>query len=372
MNKASINLLTAVIFGAILIAGCGSDTKPPENAYNTPPNNAPYLNANNNTNTAASPSPEPTITPTPTPTDTPAPTPAPTPENTTSTVNSEAQPSAFVLEISGNWQSSSDGSLQVGSNVTAGSSITRISNNSGDLIYIKGRRGEKVASRNCNVDDCSQGFRVAAPKPSGDSLIARGLAYVSSKFFPKPAYSVAGSRGDEDLLEAVVKIDDGKTEFMPVFKNLSAGTYVLKLTPWSDVPPAPANEKCEQTETPPPDPRIQARTGMSWNPEKDHEMLITRLGPGKYDLCLLKKSSDSDTAKIAEIVKEPSNNDPAKTAWILVVPAKDFKKASAEFSEALKLAKQWEDDGADPATKRKFLRAYLDYLAQKYSMPEKK
>lgn len=270
-------------------------------------------------------------------------------------LNAYGQRAGIVLEQRGSWQAAGR-NLSPNSTINAGEVIRNISGSRNDYIYIIDRQSGLATRRNCRVDNCSQSFVLPqnrAPAPR-NSYFSRAWNTVYTWFFSDPRYREALTRG-EKWQETLLKIDEGKVNLMPFLETFNNGVYVLGFTP---VPTKPVESKKKsksgfgREKKAPEDSRQYVEIKIRWDKKNKGDNKVEGLSAGIYEL---------------------SNVDePQTVTWVLIMPPNKYEKAANEFAEIKKITGQWEKEEIGAQTIKAFWRAHIDYLAQKYSVSEKK
>lgn len=248
----------------------------------------------------------------------------------------------FVRAQSGTWRAGGR-NIIVGSYVNAGESIRNTSGSNSDYIYISDRQGNNLAGQECS-GGC-QGFTVPTPSASEEGYFARAWNTLSNWAFGQRRHMRPVSRGD--MLDTVVKIENGETDLTPFFNTLPAGNYNLIFVPVGRRPDASAQKaKANQKQTAQAASKPSVKHRESWNPADKKTVVLKGLTPGIYSV--------------------ESINNRANSAWVLVVPSANYEKASEEFAEARRITAKWETQRSTSQTIDRFLRVYIDYLAETY------
>jgi len=140
-------------------------------------------------------------------------------------------------------------------------------------------------------------------------------------------YIRPASRGmDPELMDGVVAVHGNAVDFAPVFADLEAGSYAVRLEPLDkSLKPAEAN--------------------VNWKEGGTAVAPLPNLSPGLYRVTRLAKGVATGEA-----------------AWVLVSPADQFEKRSDNYKSAVEATRQWPSD-VDARAPRAVLRAYLQALS---------
>jgi hypothetical protein len=154
-----------------------------------------------------------------------------------------------------------------------------------------------------------------------------------------PALVRSGSAKETALREAVVRLEDGRVDLAPVFRDVTPGPYDVWFQPL-----APGADRGG-----PPHGPVQ----LAWHPDRPAVVPLP-LVPGLYSLGVAPSSTEGPVT-IAR-------------AWALVVLPEDHGPTGAAFGHARALTEQW-DEAVEAGSARGFLRAFLDGLAAQVGRP---
>jgi len=249
----------------------------------------------------------------------------------------------YVLAVDGQWfAGSSSEPLVVGAPVEAGSTLSVRSASSSDrIIVLAARSGAVLAARNCSeADACKEALTLPA------TVTTRRTGANWSGTLDKVLARVAGepdryvsnlSRRSMLLRDAVLKWDQGRADFGPLFGTLPSGSYEVVLSKFN----------CSSSKPCAPMP-LSFR--FQWAPGSGLTPAVAGLEPGLYDM------SARSEGKTADPVQARS--------WLLLVPAAELVSTAQRYSAALSLVDSWGPQ-VDSATKRSFARATLDALSER-------
>lgn len=242
----------------------------------------------------------------------------------------------WVMDVSGEWHLIEDGrdvgTIERGQAITSGSIVRPQTDRGRIVIHLHDDR--VIVCDAANLGECSRPL-VLPRKPSvvGQFFAAfRHLISVRS-----PVWDFAGSRLPRDrrgeLMEAVVKFNDGKIDLSPAFEKMRPGLYPLRLVPVGGVN---AKQKL-------------APIVFKWEPGGPSNLSVPGITAGLYRLLLLDETKDN----------EPSGLE----VWLLVTGSKRFPQTSARFQKARVWTQRWREKAGRDA-QHTFLRGYLDHLSQ--------
>jgi hypothetical protein len=141
-------------------------------------------------------------------------------------------------------------------------------------------------------------------------------------------YVVPVSRGmDPELRDAVVPLRGTTVDFAPAFGDLENGSYALQL--------APVDGPSYST----------IKVNVNWKEGGAATVMVPGLREGLYRVTRL-----SD--------RTPTGQD----AWVLVSPADQFEKRSANYQNAVEATRHWPNE-VDARAPQAVLRAYLQALS---------
>lgn len=233
----------------------------------------------------------------------------------------------FVLKVSGQWLLVGDKeqTIKAGDQLPAEAKIRPATGGKDVFLLI------------CLYDGSTRRYDMEQrlPKRERESAAHRAWAAVAGRY--RGGVVQAASRGQDLLVDGLVRLKDGQVDFAPLMGELPDGTWTFRLRPRkgadkkSDTRPAEARELT-----------------VKWLSGESAVSAANGLPPGLYDLQLVNSRT-----------KRPVGN----AVCVLICPDKTYSKQSAAFEEAVSLTKSWKDDEADEAA-IDFLRAYLEELAQ--------
>lgn len=241
----------------------------------------------------------------------------------------------FIVNMSGGWSVSCGGrtdQLRKGQAVPGNCVIRPApSNNPKDFITVALRNGREFYCTGEQLDGCAQPISAA-----GGGTLTRRIALAVLRLFVKdPArYRFGISRGqNEELQEAVLRLDGERLDLSPVFKNMEAGRYLLRFDPPPGQAGAPSAEPA-------------GAITFDWQPSRATPVLAGGVRAGLHKIVLLEPRTEEH---------EPTG----ENAWVLIVPPNRYRRVSDSFRRAVELTDGWRDREAAHS----FLRAYLDSLS---------
>lgn len=199
---------------------------------------------------------------------------------------------------------------------------------------------ERFEVRSCEIPGaCIQPIQLPATDERKISAVTRLINAVKSLFAHETErFSIAISRGKGVALhEAVLALDDGKTNFAPMLTNHNSGRYLLTLTA---VTPRGTPRSIEEIEIP-----------LVLNGAKT---AVVAPGPGLYSVTAV----------------DVMNHEPVETdAWVLLVKQTDYERTAEAFQSALKTTERLGAQDPPPSL-RSVLRAYLEHLSKSIDKSE--
>lgn len=247
-------------------------------------------------------------------------------------------PVGYVLEIQGDWHlnGNTSSSLKRWQKLPSAGTISIKSPTSDDLIIIAnlGGGGDIIDSRHCDADDCSKPIKLPGNKPQR-SLLQVVIDATTELLFGAPdRYSLHRNRNiGQALSEGVVRLDGGKIDFSPVLRE--TGRYYVR---WRARPRSGQAEKWSRP------------VGLRTEQGRPALLAVSDFKPGLYEINLQRLIGDE--------------YETFASAWVLVSTSPEYENAAASFQQAVDMTEQW-GSKVEPNTSREFLRAHLDYLANK-------
>jgi hypothetical protein len=244
-------------------------------------------------------------------------------------------PVGYVVEIHGDWYSNANTAnpLKRWQKLMPSTTVSIKPPTPGALIVISDLNGKIIYSRNCEVDDCSQPYKLPESSPQRSLLGVAFDATVDLLFGSRDRYSIHRHRTSVSALsDGVVKLEGGQIDLSPVLRP--RGRYYLS---WRSLPRS--GEPGEWS------------TQIRFRTERGQPALaaVPGLNPGLYEFDL----------QILEFERYRT----VASAWVLVSDAPEYENAAASFRQAVELTEQWKAK-VEPDTLRQFLLAHLDYLAE--------
>lgn len=230
---------------------------------------------------------------------------------------------AYVLERRGTWTlGNAAAGLAPGQKLPAGGVVRRRSASPDDYITIANLQSKVIASQNCS-SNCSGS--ISLPRTPSTSGPRSWFQAVMATIFASPYRDDSNLIRSGGLPEGVAEYANGKVDLSSIIEP--AGVQYLR---WRTVKTAAAGE-----------------WGQPVKLGKD--AIVSGLKPGLYEINLMRSNG--------------SGFEPTASSWILVTTTADHEKSKAAFQEMQKAADEWESS-VRPETKRLFLRAALESLAQ--------
>lgn len=245
----------------------------------------------------------------------------------------------YVFEVNGEWVLNGQSrSLTQADSVLAGGTITfRRDTFGSSYIFIADLTGRIIRSMRCDREDCSRPI----PLPKSDAGHPSGLGRVFSAVMsfwrrsPEDYYTKIPRAGGI-LEESVVTLKDGRVDLSSVFKNKTAGSYLLRIVSKGR-------------------PRQQGlkEVVFDWDRTGQSRLPLPTIKAGLYEIQLLS-------------LQDRERLEPGEEVWVLILPpGKSFNVASDQFKKVVADTAQWNAHELEES-RRSFLRAYLGYLnAQK-------
>jgi hypothetical protein len=249
-----------------------------------------------------------------------------------------SKPPPLIVGVVGEWRECQNGE-------PAPTQITFLSTLSDQSTIVLGKSGaltvqfnDSVASFPCDqtdTDKCPKrpGYAcvrlIKRPETGHVAAVFSGLMAVVAPLVSRDPerYIAPASRGlDPELMDGVVATHGNAVDFAPVFADLEAGSYTVRLEPLDkSLKPAEAN--------------------ASWKEGGAAVATIPSLSSGLY--------------RVTRLVKGVATGE---TAWVLVTPADQFEKRSDQYKRAVEATRQWPSD-VDARAPRAVLRGYLQALS---------
>ncbi len=231
---------------------------------------------------------------------------------------------AYVLERRGTWTlGNTAASLAPGQKLPAGGIVRRRSASPDDYITIANLQSKVIASQNCS-SNCS-GI-VPLPRAASTSGPRSWFQAVMATVFGSPYRDDSNMIRSGGLPEGVVEYANGKVNLSSIIEP--EGVQYIR---WRTVRTTAAGE-----------------WGQPVKLGKD--VIVSGPKPGLYEINLMRSNG--------------SGLEPTASSWILVTAPADSEKNKAAFQEMRKITDEWETS-VRPETKRRFLRAALESLAQR-------
>lgn len=192
----------------------------------------------------------------------------------------------------------------------------------------------KIDCSSSNLGRCSEPFNLSSPSPGKRERITKAVMLLFEKQptrYDRPALV----RGREvNLQDSVVRLQDGKMDLSPVFRNAEKHAYRLQV--WQIGP----GTKSDGAPT---------EVLLRWNPGTTTFVSAKGIKSGLHEI---------------NVVNEGTKEPLAGVAWILVSTPEQYNKNVTAFQEAVALTQHWgKEVGRDSV--QSFLRAYLDALAER-------
>ncbi|HEX8456543.1 MAG TPA: hypothetical protein VF656_04405 [Pyrinomonadaceae bacterium] len=244
-------------------------------------------------------------------------------------------PIGYVLEIEGDWHLNNDlnSTLSPGQKLPPSGTVGIRSPSRSDRIVIADMRGKIIAAQHCALQDCSKNFILprSAPRRSMMNVIF-STAMELIRGAPD-RYSSHRSRGGQ-LSDGVTKLE-GRT--LDLSQTLTeTGQYYIS---WRVLPQG--NEAVSEWSAPA---MVEVSEGSPVTLSDE------TLKAGLYEFILLRR---------LDVRFVPDGG----SAFILISPPSKFASSRESFRQATEMTQAW-GDKVRPETKRRFLRAHLDGLAQ--------
>ena len=259
------------------------------------------------------------------------------------TVETQPKTVGFVLELSGGWVL--DGArVQRGQALAAGARVRvsaaaqchELAQCSITIILLN----NELVSRSCNTtESCSDPIVLPNSLSATSSLLER-ISQVAARLLSgqQGRYVSTLSRGGvNDLSDGVIELTEDKVILKPLFKHVRTGSYRLDFRQ--------VKADGELSEAPP----ISRVVNLERHRVSPLDALADGFLPGLYSVSLLEGES-------GELTGVP--------AWVLIVSSEQYGRASASFQDAVALTARWRKEVPEQ-TVRFFLRAFLQYLAEK-------
>jgi len=241
----------------------------------------------------------------------------------------------YVLEMGGTWQLGSQ-RISKGDQLPAGGVVSIQSPASDDHIVILDNNGRLLARRRCKVpDECGRPIVLPRANRARQSSAGILLDSVVKLLWGEPEKYILLRSRDQDLMDAVVRLDREKLDLGPALKQMAATDYHLRMREVAGDGKSGAWLKPFALKLNPSAPAVVAAPGLR---------------PGLYEVASFSNANG---------VYIPTGD----SAWVLVREGTEFEKAAAAEQEALALLAQWGDD-VSSEVKRGFVRAHLSHLSR--------
>lgn len=237
-----------------------------------------------------------------------------------------AAQAGYVVEAKGTWILNGSTKLSASREVPFSGRIIRRSDSADDRLRIADLRGVLIVKRDCSTGNCSA--PIVLPRNAPPGLLERSrsllIAIFGRGWFSGPQDDSNQARSSS-LVDGVVESKDGWVGLAPVLTPL--GEQYLRWRP------------------------IASGTPGDWSrPVKlAKPATITGLSPALYQMELMRTNGTSF--------------EPLGSALALVCASSDYEAKRTSFAEARSIVQKWADD-VEPETKRRFLQAALELLAQ--------
>lgn len=254
----------------------------------------------------------------------------------------DPEPIGFVLEVNGAWEVVADPPRRIrnGDRIFPGTSIRKVDS-------VPGARTDSVSV--CFYNGQTEVYKDEAAMPGSRDAKPASRLWTAVFGHYRHGYSSAISRGDDQLIDAVVGLQDGSADFSPALANLDSGSYSVELRQ-SERKKSPESGGGEWVFLKQP-----IRTLPFTKEEKPGQaqtLRIDNLNPGLVELTLRSAKEDGQKETIVG------------TAWVLVCDQENVQRYSDDYAEALKLTASWAgnnegEEKVPDSAKTAFLRSYL-------------
>lgn len=254
-----------------------------------------------------------------------------------------ADVAGYVLSVEGEWLlRGADRALQVGSPVPADAVLVARSAAAGDrIVVLAAHSGAVLLSQRCaGTDACRQPIRLTAAADGGArTVLADLMRAVMARLEGEPDRYVATlTRSLTPLEDAVLTLQDGALDLMPVLRYVAAGNWIVGLNRLD----CAGRPTCAEALAP---------VALRWRPGSPALVPLAGGEPGLYELTLRRRPAGERPERI-------------RRAWVLVVGAAEYPAKAEQFAAAARLADDW-GTAVDSGLRQGFLRAVLDELSRR-------
>lgn len=244
-----------------------------------------------------------------------------------------------VLDLEGQWYL--DGrpgqALARGGELPPGGVIRIPSPSQFAFIVVRYNDNQIITKRCRNSGECAQPILLPRAIPHEASYFEIFTEKFMKVFRSNPVSpSVNAGRSPDGILrEAVVQLRDGQVDLAPVFTEMKAGTYYLRLERKA------GDDQTANSESTKP-------IAVTWSPARSSTLALP-LQPGLYEMVLMEKRGAGFRPTLA-------------TAWFLAGDVEQYANAVGQFCEATRLTATWQGKVSE-GTVRDYLRSFLMQLS---------
>jgi hypothetical protein len=253
-------------------------------------------------------------------------------------VDPNPQPIGFVLEVIGAWETSGDAPRPIrdgdrllpGTKIRPAASVARAPT---DSITVCHYNGQTKVYRDA----------VTLPDQRDPSLLNR--LWTAALGHYRHGYASAISRGQYELIDGVLGLNDETVDLAPLFADVVDGSYRVELR-WAERKASFNDEAIDWTFVKQPAKSIS----VEWNLKQPPRVIAGGLKQGLYEATLIESRNPG------------GENSVGTPAWILICNSKEAAGTAKDYAEAVQLTESWDanrEDKVSPSAKRAFLRAYL-------------